>query len=113
MQATVRVALGDIELRGTVIPKGQRVFPLLTAASRDPEQFPEPDRLEITRAPNRHLAFGYGIHFCVGAPLARLEAQVAIPTLLRRLPDLRLADEVPVWKETFLLRGLQRLAVTA
>ena len=113
VQATARVALADIELRGTVIPKGHRVFPLLTAASRDPEQFPEPDRLEITRAPNRHLAFGYGIHFCVGAPLARLEAQVAIPTLLRRLPDLRLADEVPVWKETFLLRGLQRLAVTA
>ena len=63
------------------------------------------------REPNRHLAFGYGIHFCVGAPLARLEAQLAIPTLLRRMPDLCLLTEEPPWKQTFLLRGLQSLPI--
>ena len=111
VQAAARVTLEDIEIRGTTIAKGQRVFPLITAASRDPAQFPDPDRLDITREPNRHLAFGYGIHFCVGAPLARLEAQLAIPTLLRRMPDLCLLTDEPPWKQTFLLRGLQSLPV--
>lgn len=111
VQAAARVALESVEVSGTVIPKGHRVFPLLTAADRDPAHFAEPDRLEITREPNRHLAFGYGIHFCIGAPLARLEAQLAINTLLRRAPELRLSDDEPAWKETFLLRGLKSLAV--
>jgi pimeloyl-[acyl-carrier protein] synthase len=111
VQAAARVTLEEIEVGGVRIPRGQRVFPLITAADRDPAQFPEPDRLDLAREPNRHLAFGYGIHFCLGAPLARLEAQIAIPTLLRRMPALRLGAAPPVWKETFLLRGLRSLPV--
>ena len=105
------MALDEIELRGRRIAAGQRVFPLITAADRDPAQFPEPDRLDVGRPDNRHLAFGYGIHFCVGAPLARLEGQVAVATLLRRLPALRPGTDPPVWRETFLLRGLRSLPV--
>jgi hypothetical protein len=85
---------------------------MLAAANRDPAQFSNPDQLDITRRDNKHIAFGYGIHFCLGAPLARAEAQIAFATLLRRLPQIELATEEPEWSGTFILRGLKSLPVS-
>ena len=84
---------------------------VLGAANRDPEQFPEPDRLDLARRPNRHVAFIHGIHFCLGAPLARMEGQIAINTLLRRLPKLALASQQPQHRQSLTLRGLLSLPV--
>jgi cytochrome P450 len=112
VQLTGRVSLEEIDdLGGKKIPKGESVLCLLGSANRDPEVYPDhPDRLDITRPNVRPLSFGGGIHFCLGAQLARLEAEVAIATLLRRLPDLRLDDaENPKWRPTFVLRGLKTL----
>lgn len=112
VQMTGRVALEDIDdLGGRKIPKGESVLCLLGSANRDPKVYPDrPDRLDITRANVRPLSFGGGIHFCLGAQLARIEAEIAIATLLRRLPDLRLDDaENPEWRPTFVLRGLKRM----
>ena len=78
-------------IAGVTIPRGEMVFAVLASANRDERQFDHPDTLDLTREPNRHVAFGQGVHFCLGAPLARLEGQIAINTLLRRIPDLRLA----------------------
>ena len=77
MPATVKVATRDLAFRGAALRAGEMVLPFLSAANRDPRQFDDPDRLDLARAPNRHLAFGWGIHFCLGAPLARLEAALA------------------------------------
>jgi cytochrome P450 len=112
VQSTGRVTLEDIDdLGGKKIPKGETVLCLLGSANRDPAVYPDrPDRLDITRPNVRPLSFGGGIHFCLGAQLARIEAAVAISTLLRRLPDLRLDDaENPEWRSTFVLRGLKTL----
>jgi cytochrome P450 len=112
VQMTGRVTLEDIDdLAGKKIPKGETVLCLLGSANRDPEVYPDrSDRLDITRPNVRPLSFGGGIHFCLGAQLARIEAEIAIATLLRRLPDLRLDDaENPEWRPTFVLRGLKRL----
>jgi cytochrome P450 len=112
VQLTGRVALEDIEdLGGKRIPKGEAVLCLLGSANRDPAVYPDrPDQLDIARPNVRPLSFGGGIHYCLGAQLARIEAEVAIGTLLRRLPDLRLNDaENPEWRPTFVLRGLKRL----
>jgi cytochrome P450 len=112
VQMTGRVALEDIDdLGGKKIPKGESVLCLLGSANHDPEVYPDrPDSLDITRPNVRPLSFGGGIHFCLGAQLARLEAEVAIATLLRRLPDLRLDDaENPEWRPSFVLRGLKQL----
>ena len=108
-----RYAAEDIALRGVVIPKGAMVFAVIMAANRDPAWFPSPDTLDITRADNRHFAFGHGIHYCLGAPLARLEGEIALGTLLRRLPDLRLgvAPEALTWRPSLALRGLVKLPV--
>jgi cytochrome P450 len=112
VQLSGRVALEDIDdLGGKKIPKGETVLCLLGSANRDPAVYPDrPDRLDITRPNVRPLSFGGGIHFCLGAQLARIEAEIAISTLLRRLPDLRLDDaENAEWRPTFVLRGLKRL----
>jgi hypothetical protein len=112
VQMTGRVTLEDIDdLGGKKIAKGESVLCLLGSANRDPAVYPDrPDRLDITRPNVRPLSFGGGIHFCLGAQLARIEAEIAISTLLRRLPDLRLDDAAnPEWRPTFVLRGLKRL----
>jgi cytochrome P450 len=110
VQLTGRVALEDIAVGHTPVPKGEGVLCLLGAANRDPSVYRDPDRLDITRPNIRPLSFGGGIHHCLGAQLARIEAEVAITTLLRRLPGLRLDDpEHPDWRPTFVLRGLKRL----
>lgn len=112
VQLTGRVALEDIDdLGGRRIPKGESVLCLLGSANHDPAVYPDnPERLDITRPNVKPLSFGGGIHFCLGAQLARLEAEVAISTLLRRIPDLRLDDAVNAeWRPTFVLRGLKRL----
>jgi cytochrome P450 len=112
VQLTSRVALEDIDdLGGKKIPRGESVLCLLGSANRDPAAYPDhPDRLDITRPNVRPLSFGGGIHHCLGAQLARIEAEIAISTLLRRLPELRLDDaDNPEWRPTFVLRGLKRL----
>lgn len=111
VQMTARTALTDTVLGGKTIPKGQQAIILLGAANRDPEVFPDPDRLDITRKDNKHIVFSYGIHHCLGAPLARVEAQVAFATLLHRMPNLRLATNELEWRETVTLRGLKALPV--
>ena len=100
-------------MHGVTIPAGDSVIVALSAANRDPARFPDPDSLDLARSPNPHLGFGHGIHFCPGAALGRLEVQVAVGTLLRRLPDLRLAhvpEDLP-WVQAVLTRGVQHLPV--
>jgi cytochrome P450 PksS len=111
--ASPRFAKEDIPMHGKVIRKGEIVIVSLIAADIDPQQFPDPDMLDITRQENQHLAFGKGIHYCLGAPLARLEGQIAIGTLLQRMPNLRLAIEPEqlTWNRHFSLRGLRSLPV--
>jgi cytochrome P450 len=111
VQATGRTTLEYVdEIGGISLEKGQSVICLLGSANRDPKVFLDPDRLDITRGGVRPLSFGGGIHYCVGAQLARIEAEVAIATLLRRLPNLRLDDiDHPDWRQTFVLRGLNTL----
>ena len=112
VQRTGRMAAEDADIAGVPIPKGTLVLGLVGAANRDPSHFAEPDRLDLGRDQPRHLAFGAGIHYCLGASLARLEAQVAIGALLRRFPALTLAVERPVWRPSSTLRGLDSLPVT-
>ena len=102
----------DVEIGGVTVPAGDRVTILLAAANRDPAAFDRPDRFDLTRTDNRHLAFSSGPHFCLGAALARLEGQIALSSLVTRFPDLALADEQLAWNPTTTLRGLQRLPVT-
>ncbi|HEX9754410.1 MAG TPA: cytochrome P450 [Gemmatimonadales bacterium] len=111
VQVTRRLPLEDVELGRHLIRRGQEARLLLGAANRDPEVYPDPDRLDITRTGPLHNSFGLGIHFCLGAPLARAEAAIAIAALLRRFPALRLLDEAPAWRDTVGLRGLVRLRV--
>ena len=110
--AMVRIALEDVALPSGTIGRGDRVFLMINAANRDARHFDEPDRVNIRRDPNRHIAFGYGLHFCVGAPLARLEAQIAIPALLRHLPELRLMTDAPPWLDSLVFRGVRSLPLT-
>jgi cytochrome P450 len=111
VQFTYRRAREDFQIDGKPLRRGQIVHLVLGAANRDPAQFPDPDRLDITRSPNHHVSFGYGHHFCLGAPLARLEAQIAIRTLVQRFPALRLGDETLEYQNNFVLRGLKALPV--
>ena len=112
--ATERYAREEVTYSGTTIPRGALVLTVLGSANRDHRQFVDPDTLDLTRAPNRHVAFGQGVHYCLGAPLARLEAQIAFETLLRRCPDLKLAvsPERLQWRHGLFLRGLKRLPLT-
>jgi len=111
-QHTARLAHDDVELGGKHIAKRQAVMAVMGAANRDPERFPDPDRLDIRRPDNKHVAFGFGAHFCFGAPLARLEAQVAFATLLRRVKNLKLKPGPIQWRNNLGLRGLSALPLT-
>jgi cytochrome P450 len=115
VQMTSRIVDHDLEFAGQRFEEGQVVLLLLAAANRDPAHFPDPERFDVTRRPNRHLAFGQGIHYCLGAPLALAEAQIAIQTLLRRLPQPEAAFDIdaPEWGQSFILRGLKRLPITS
>jgi cytochrome P450 PksS len=112
--ATERYAREDVTIAGVTIPRGERVFAVLASANRDERQFERPDELDLAREPNRHLAFGLGVHYCLGAPLARLEGQIAINNLLRRMPDLRLAARRDAlrMRHGLVLHGLVALPVT-
>lgn len=111
--STSRFAVQDTEFRGQLIPAGEMIMASMLSANHDPEQFDAPERFDITRTPNRHIAFGSGSHFCIGASLARLEASIALPLLLERLPRLRFAGEPSAlrWRGGLLIHGLERLPV--
>ena len=109
-----RYATGDVTIHGVTIPRGQMTLGVIGSANRDESVFANPDVLDLTRDPNRHLSFGQGIHFCLGAPLARLEAEIAINTLLRRIPDFRLSAPATSlrWRPSIFLRGLESLPIS-
>jgi cytochrome P450 len=111
-QFVARVAIADLEIGGQAIGADQQIVCVLGAANRDPAQFPDPDRFDVHRRPNPHLSFGHGAHFCIGAALARMEAQIAFTTLSRRLRDLHLASGTPRWRPAFGVRSLETLPVT-
>jgi cytochrome P450 len=113
MRAAVRFAAEDVEIAGQTIRKGDPVWVVLAASNRDPSKFGCPDEVDLDRADARHLAFGQGIHFCLGAPLARLEGEIALSTVVRRLPNLRLNAPVERlrWRMTPIVFGLESLPV--
>ena len=111
VQRTARITTEEVDLAGHHIAKGAMVVVALGAANRDPAQFADPDRLDVTRRDVRHVSFGFGIHFCLGAPLARVEGQIALGALLRRAPGLTLDEPTLEWRESSVLRGLKRLRV--
>jgi cytochrome P450 len=108
-QHTARLAPEDTELGGKAIRKRQAVIAVMAAGNRDPQRFADPDRLDFARPDNRHLAFGWAAHFCFGAPLARMEGQIAFDSLLRRFETLELTGDELVWRENLGLRGLKAL----
>ncbi len=112
VHVTSRIATEDVEVAGTPVRKGEQVVVVLAAANRDPAVFPDPDRLDIGRRDNRHLTFSAGMHYCLGAALARLEGEVVIGALLRRFPHLELAEPEPTYREHFVLRGLRSLELS-
>jgi cytochrome P450 len=112
IQHTGRIARGDVQIGDKQIHKGQGVMAIMAAANRDPERFPDPDRLILDRSDNKHLAFGWSSHVCFGAPLARMEGQIAFRTILRRLPHLATAPGPLTWRTNSGLRGLTALPVT-
>jgi unspecific monooxygenase len=111
VQLTGRIALDDTEFDGVPVPRGHGVVCLIGAANRDPEHFERSDVFDITRNDDRHLAFGHGIHYCLGAPLARIEGQIALSTVARRFPDLHLLSDQLEYKPNIVLRGLATLPV--
>lgn len=112
IQITTRVATEDVNMDGITIRAGEKALLCVGAANRDPAQFPEPDRFDITRANNTHLAFSDGIHYCLGATLARIEAEIAINTLVQQLPDLKLSQDKLEWRNKVPVRSLKNLPVT-
>jgi cytochrome P450 len=113
VQAVARTVAEPLGFGDVAVSKGDQIVALIGAANRDPEVFSDPDRMDVTRERLRPLSFGGGIHFCIGAQLARIEAEVVFTSLLRRIPDLKLAAaEAPQWRESFTLRGLTALPVT-
>jgi cytochrome P450 len=113
VQATVRVALEDVAIDDQVIPQGSLVLVSIGSANHDPDTFEDPDQLDLARVPNPHLAFGFGAHFCLGAPLARLEARLAFDALTKRFPGLSLVSDRPAYRTNPVLRGLTSLDVAA
>jgi pimeloyl-[acyl-carrier protein] synthase len=111
-QMQFRWAADDLEIGDKAISRGQGIVIVSAAANRDPAEFSNPDRVDIRREPNHHAAFGFGPHYCMGAPLARLEGQVVFETLVRRLADPRLGDVPPLREPNPVLRGLKSLPVT-
>ena len=111
VQITYRSALKDAKINGKVIREGDLVNTIIGSANRDPDRFTDPNHFDITRGEGRHLGFGLGIHFCIGAALVRLEAGVAYETILRRFPNIKLATETPEWQEHPVFRGLKTLPV--
>jgi cytochrome P450 len=109
--ALARVAAVDVHMHGRTIQAGQRVFAFMNAANRDPAAFADADVFDLARDPNPHLTFGHGIHFCLGAPLARLEAQIAAVRLGERFPRIRLTVDEPQWHDSLILRGVKSLPV--
>jgi cytochrome P450 len=107
-----RWVLEDVELHGVLIPRGQELALQFAAANRDPAAFDRPDEIVLDRSPNRYLSFGAGIHYCLGAPLAKLEFEILFAAILRRMPGLQLIQE-PAWKPRFVLRGLESLRARA
>lgn len=106
-----RWVLEDLELSGIPLKKGQEVALMYASGNRDPRKFPDPDRLNLTRKENQHLTFGLGIHYCIGAPLARLELQTSFQTLLKRLPEVHLATDTVEYTEGFVIRGHKAMPV--
>src|SRR5207245_6857 len=111
VQGDSRLALEDIEVSTGKVPQFEQPVLLLPAANRDPTHFADPDRFDIARTDNRHLSFGFGIHHCLGAPLARTEGQVALGTMARRFREIGLKEDPPPYKENIVLRGVAALAV--
>lgn len=111
VQMTGRLAKVDVEIGGHHISAGQNVSTIVGSANRDPEQFPDPDTLDLTREPCNHLSFSAGIHFCLGAQLARLEGQIALTTIVRRFPNLKLATDELIYRPAPILRGLEALPI--
>jgi cytochrome P450 len=111
-QMTSRIANEGAEIDGIRFEPGQVILPVMAAANRDPAHFADPDRFDVARQPNRHLSFGQGIHYCLGAPLAVAETRIAFQTLLRRMPEPTAAFEAPDWNQSFILRGLKTLPVS-
>jgi cytochrome P450 len=112
-QQTARICPEDTELGGKLIRKGQAVIAVMAAGNRDPERFNDPDRLDLARSDNRHLAFGWASHFCFGAALARIEGQLTFEALARRTSNLALASDAQiVWRDNLGLRGLKALNIT-
>lgn len=111
VQHTSRIALDEIKIGDQTIKQGQYVTVMLAAANRDPAQFHDPDRFLIDRTPNRHLAFASGAHFCLGAPLARMEGEIALSVLMQRFPEMRYLDTRPNWRPNMLFRGLGTMQV--
>ena len=110
-RGTFRFAKEKMEFGGNVFEAGEIMSAVLGAANRDPDQFPDPDRFDISRIPNRHLAFGLGMHFCLGASLARTEARIGFQRLFERFPEIVPVDENPDWNSNSLFRGLKRLRI--
>jgi cytochrome P450 len=111
-QTVTRIAAEDVRLADVNIRRGERVFLALNSAARDPAVFHEPDSFKVDRTNNRHIAFGHGIHVCLGAPLARLEAQIAFDRLLSRLSSIRLETPQPEWHDELVTRSMERLFIS-
>jgi cytochrome P450 len=109
VHVTGRIPTEDVDLNGVRYTQGQQVVAMLAAANRDPDEFPDPDRFDIGRTPNHHVAFSKGIHHCLGASLARLEGQHAIGGLVQRFPDMELLTTEPEYRDHFVLRGIREL----
>jgi cytochrome P450 len=108
----VRRAAADIEVRGATIGEGDQVYFIQAAANRDPDAFEHPNTVDLGRSPNRHCGFGFGIHYCLGAPIARVEGAIAIDALVRGLPGLRIGPDPEVWHPTLISRGMRSFTVS-